>query len=655
MCAIRQYSTTHYPLCLYKYKIYNGIVSKKQVKTISPSLNEGQQKAVSSIEHSTLVLAGAGTGKTKVIVERINYIRSVEKDSRNILAITFTNKAAREMKERIKDDRSIYFIGTFHGLGVRILKKYGRLIDVNNNFSIADRSDSKRIIKEAIETLGMDKRKSPDFERCISQLKRSGDTPDNFYYYNELILKEEDIRMVWEIYETLLQERDLLDFNDLVIKATNLLKMNKDIKRYYNDSFSHILIDEFQDIDEMQYNLITLLKGDDTILCGVGDIDQTIFEWRGADISFALDFEKNWKDTKLIPLEENYRSTKNIVSVANQVIEKNQLRKERVLKTENKKGDLIHLIGAMDEKQEAEIIADKIKSLLSQGVLPEDIAILHRLNFQNRLFEEKMIKEKIPYRILGTRFFERLEIKDLVSYMRYIFLNRTNFDLSRIINVPTRGIGKMTLEKVMKSSPLTGAQQKKVDLFHNIVEKVEEYGKSHSLKEVLEYLIKEIKYEEYLKQTFINHQDRVRNVSELVFFSQDFSNGNIKDTIQDFLESAALGGDQDELDIKKKGVSIMTIHSAKGLEFPYVFVTGMEEGLFPYSRDMDNMREMEEERRLFYVAITRAKEKLFLSFAYNRYVYGKNVENIPSSFLEDISDELIEFDVATPTNDIIDI
>ena len=630
-------------------------MSKKQVKTINPSLNEGQKKAVSSIGHSTLVLAGAGTGKTKVIVERINYIRSLEKDSRNILAITFTNKAAREMKERIKDDRSIYFIGTFHGLGVRILKKYGRLIDVNNNFSIADRSDSKRIIKEAIETLGMDKRKSPDFERCISQLKRSGDTPNDFYYYNELILKEEDIRMVWEIYETLLQERDLLDFNDLVIKATNLLKMNKDIKKYYNDYFSHILIDEFQDIDEMQYNLVTLLKGDDTILCGVGDIDQTIFEWRGADISFALDFEKNWENTKLIPLEENYRSTKNIVSVANQVIEKNQLRKERVLKTENKKGDLIHLIGAMDEKQEAEIIVDRIKSLLHKGVLPEDIAILHRLNFQNRLFEEKMIKEKIPYRILGTRFFERLEIKDLVSYMRYIFSNRTNFDLSRIINVPTRGIGKMTLEKVMKGSPLTAAQQKKVDLFHSVVEKVEEYGKSHSLKEVLEYIIKEIKYEEYLKQTFINHQDRVRNVSELVFFSQDFSNGNIKDTIQDFLESAALGGDQDELDIKKKGVSIMTIHSAKGLEFPYVFVTGMEEGLFPYSRDKDSMREMEEERRLFYVAITRAKEKLFLSFAYNRYVYGKNVENIPSSFLEDISDELIEFDVATPTNDIIDI
>jgi len=630
-------------------------------------LNSQQKSAVLQTSGSLLVLAGAGAGKTKTLTSRILHLVKEGIKPSSILAITFTNKAAKEMRERVEkiilEDKTLNlpieinekpFVSTFHSLGVYILKENSQEIGLTKYFNIYDRNDSKKAIKESIIKNNLDP-KQFDPNKILSIIShQKGNFVDN-KKYEENIGNDyfpQIISKVWNDYEKILQTQKSLDFDDLLLKTALLLKNNSNIRKKYQEKWDYIHIDEYQDTNKVQYEISKILAENNQNICVVGDIDQNIYEWRGSNIKNIFKFEKDFPNTKTILLEQNYRSTQTILTAANQIIKKNKIRKEKNLFTENKEGDKISVFSGWTETQESRKVAEKVKNLINQNISPDEIAILYRNNFQSRVLEEAFLIEKIPYQVLGTKFFDRKEIKDIISFLKASLNPESLVDITRIINIPPRGIGKTTLLKIIsnKKEELNPAIRLKVDNFYKLLEKIKEKAFSLKPSETIMYIFKETGLMEKLKNGTEEDLERINNIMELISLAIRYDFLIDQEGIERFLEDISLSSDQDELDQKnqkKESVKMMTIHTSKGLEFNYVFITGLEDNLFPSKRNFGEKKEQtesqkEEERRLFYVAITRACKKVFLSFASNRIIFGSKQTNSPSEFISDIDENLIE-------------
>jgi DNA helicase-2/ATP-dependent DNA helicase PcrA len=621
-------------------------------------LNEAQKEAVLHTHGPLLVLAGAGAGKTRVITHRILQIVRSGVAPEQILAITFTNKAAGEMRERalklLWEDRAATrpvfewskspFVSTFHSLGLAIIKENSRLMGFKRTPVIYDRNDSLRTIKEILKPLGNEEIEPRAMLSAISRHKGEGLTVEEFAA-NAEYSRDRFIASVWRQYDQSLRNEGALDFDDLLARATALLKKQPDLQARYQERWPFIHIDEYQDTNRIQAEMAELLVGPDRNICAVGDIDQTIYGWRGAQIANILSFEKKFPGSRIISLEENYRSTKTILAAANQVIAKNVYRREKNLFTKNNDGEPIGFYQAYDEVDEAGFISRKITELRGQGAQPKDFAVLYRANFQSRAIEEALLHADIPYQVLGTRFFERKEVKDLLSYIRAA-VYETSADVARIANVPARGIGKVTLLKVLagQEGTLTGATREKVLQFRTLLRRIKEQATILKPSELITFVLVESGLERALKEDKIEGAERLENVRELGSLAARYDMLPHPQGLEEFLESAALASDQDELKDEKNSVRLMTVHASKGLEFPYVFIVGLEEGLFPYEREGEDDADKEEERRLMYVALTRAEKKLFLSAAAVRTVFGAKRATVPSQFLSDIDDALMELE-----------
>lgn len=617
-------------------------------------LNNRQKEAVLAKDGPVLIVAGAGAGKTKTITHRIANLIDSGVSPENILAVTFTNKAAKEMSERVlkivdfNDFKKRPTICTFHSLGVRILKESGSKLGLKRFFSILDDDDAMGLIKESMKDLNIDvKTVAPrTVKSVISRHKNNYLNFENFQissYTGQMYLA------IWKLYEDKKKKENALDFDDLLLKTVELLENNEDVLDMYQERFKYIHIDEYQDTNKVQYLLTTLLAKKYKNICVVGDGDQNIYSWRGADIVNILNFENDYPDAKVVLLEENYRSTKNIIAVANSVIKKNSIRKDKTLFTKNKDGELISLYEAYNDRYEAEFVADKIVELLDKGVPANDIAVLYRANFQSRIMEEAMLRYSIPYQVLGVKFFDRREVKDVISYLRASLNKDSLTDVKRIINVPKRGIGKTTISKILSGAKDTLPLKTKisVDNFYLILEKINNFAQNHSVSETVKFAIKESGIEGELKNSKLEEDlERLENVKELVTFASKYDNLGSVEGLEVLLEEVALVSDQDSLnenkgENKKTGVKLMTVHASKGLEFEYVFIVGLEHEIFPHIRDGGTEADLEEERRLFYVAITRAREKLFLSYATVRMLFGETRIQSPSMFLSDVPEEFL--------------
>ena len=646
-------------------------------------LNSEQQKAVKATEGPVLILAGAGAGKTKTIAERIRHLVYTGVAPSAILAITFTNKAAREMRERVetglRNDPAINrpvsmserpFVSTFHSLGVHILREQSAHVGVKRHFTIFDRDDSKKAVREALLTLGLDP-KTHDPARLmgvISREKGGGTTAQEYRERNERGFLRDVVVQVWPEYEKILSRDNALDFDDLLLKTMSLLSENSAVRNYYQNIWRYIHIDEYQDTNRVQYEISKMLVGDKRNICVVGDIDQNIYSWRGADIKNILDFEKDYPNAEVITLEENYRSTKTILEAANTIIEKNKIRRKKNLFTTNSEGEKIGLFQGFDEISEAEFVAEQTEKLIKKGVSAEEIAVLYRANFQSRVLEEAFMNHGLPYQILGTRFFERKEIKDIIAYLRSALNPDSLSDLKRIINVPARGIGKTTVLKIFSGDEATLASAMKIKLasFRSLLKEIEQISKEKKPSETLSFIIKKSGLEQEWKEGGDEGRARLENAYELVNFASRYDpprldeQGRVEaghlppeEVILNFLADAALQSDQDELKEEQKAVRLMTVHASKGLEFDTVFISGLEDGLFPHERmNEERVRpeEREEERRLFYVALTRARKKVFLSYAETRTMFGNRQVNIPSGFIFDIPETLVEEEVGDEYN-----
>lgn len=601
-----------------------------------------------------MVLAGAGAGKTKTIAERIRHLIHTGVAPSKILAITFTNKAAQEMRERIEPGP---FISTFHSLGVYILREHSAKAGIKKHFTIFDRADSKKAVKEVLLVLGFDP-KTHDSGRIMSIISREKGKGTNIEDYQN----EEGhgyfknvVGQVWPEYEKILARDNALDFDDLLLKTMNLLKNEPAISDYYQNVWQYIHIDEYQDTNRVQYEISRMLVGQNKNICVVGDIDQNIYSWRGAEIRNILDFEKDYPEAQVITLEENYRSTKNILEAANAVIEKNKIRRKKNLFTSNATGEKIGLFQAFDEMSEAEFIASKTEELIKKGTSPEKISALYRANFQSRVLEEVFMNHSIPYQLLGTRFFERKEVKDILSYLRSALNPDSLSDLKRVINVPARGIGKTTMLKISSGNELSLPSAMKIKLsgFKSLLKEIEKSSREKKPSETISFVIKASGLEKEWKEGGDEGAARLENAYELSNFASRYNHLPPEDGILNFLADAALQSDQDEMRDKEKAVRLMTVHASKGLEFDVVFITGLEDGLFPYQRINEaniTPEVAEEERRLFYVALTRARKKLFLSYTQSRTLFGRRQANIPSGFIFDIPETLVEYEILDESN-----
>jgi DNA helicase II / ATP-dependent DNA helicase PcrA len=623
-------------------------------------LNEQQKAAVLSIDGPLMVLAGAGSGKTRVITHRIVHLIHSGVAPRNILAVTFTNKAAKEMRERVgalvrqypPSDRStidgLPLVTTFHSLGVQILREFHEAVGLRRHFTIYDRADSLRAMKSAIEKADYDPK---EFEpkRLLGMISRAkGDAITQLAYFDAASSFPEQVAAaVWDKYETILQEEQALDFDDLLAKTLRLLENNKVVRETLQQRFAHIHVDEYQDTNKVQFSIVELLCGEAQNICVVGDIDQNIYSWRGADIKNVLQFERHFPRATTILLEENYRSTQTIIAASNDVIKKNQNRVEKNVFTKNQEGEKITLYAAMTGTDEAEYVAMTAKSLISDGADPTSIAVLYRTNFQSRVLEEAFLNFEVPYQLLGTKFFERKEVKDVLSYLRFALNPGSNADLVRVINTPARGIGKVTVLKIIEGNraDLNKGTLAKVVAFEEIMADIEKTAAEKPLSETIKFIMTRSGIERmYKEEKTEDALERLENLRELVTLSMRYDALPPLEAVEQLLESAALQSDQDEIKDKEEldAVRLMTIHAAKGLEFSYVFITGLEEGLFPHERLDDGKTDQEEERRLFYVALTRAQKKVFLTYAHMRTIFGSQRINLPSSFLNDISKEHVE-------------
>jgi DNA helicase-2/ATP-dependent DNA helicase PcrA len=622
-------------------------------------LNEKQKEAVLHTEGPLLIIAGAGAGKTKTLTHRIVELISKGVSPENILAITFTNKAAQEMKERTRALLETYtlhlhgepFIATFHSLGVHILKKHAVRYGLTRHFGIADENDSLALIKEAIEATGLDtKQTEPKKVRgLISRIKGEGMNAEQ-YSLKTSSHYEKMVAEIFRNYERFLIRDHAFDFDDLLLKTAELLRNHPEIRKEYQDRFHYIHVDEYQDTNAVQYEITKLLTGQRKNICVVGDSDQNIYSWRGANLKNILNFERDYPGAHVVLLEENYRSTKTILEAANAIIKKNSVRKEKNLFTENMQGDPIVITECYDEVLEAESIARTIESLAKDGVTFEEIAVLYRANFQSRVLEEALLSRQIPYQVLGTKFFDRKEIKDVLSYIRAALNKESLGDIKRIINVPARGLGKVTVTKLLsgKMNELTPATQKKIQGFYTLLDTIAKYLHNHMPSETIKFVLKETGLEETLAQGSSDDIERLENMKELATVALSYDSYGPTEGIERLLENASLAGEQDSLlQNKEGGVRLMTVHASKGLEFDHVFITGLEQDLFPHKRDTKrSLEDQEEERRLFYVALTRARVALHLSYASIRTLYGQRMISTPSEFLYDIPEELTEKTIA---------
>lgn len=624
------------------------------------NLNSKQKEAVLNTEGPLLILAGAGAGKTKTIAERIRHLIRKGVAPSSILAITFTNKAAKEMRERVSkmlsEDKGLNrpvsmnerpFVSTFHSLGVHIIKEQSTKLGIGRHFSIFDRDDSKKAIKEALEICGLDpKTHDPNkILSIISKEKGRGLTEIDYATRPERGQFSDIVEIVWREYEKILKRDNALDFDDLLLKTARLLREDREVRDYYKKVWDYIHIDEYQDTNGVQYEISKLLVGEKHNICVVGDVDQNIYSWRGADIKNILAFEKDYPEAKAILLEENYRSTKTILEAANTVIEKNKIRRKKTLFTENLTGEKIGIFQGLDESSEAEFIARKTEELIKSGSRPEEMAILYRANFQSRVLEEAFMNHRIPYELLGTRFFERKEIKDILSYLKAALNPGCLADIKRIINVPARGIGKSSVAKLFSglNSDLPPATKKKISDFYKLLEEIKKVAEEKRPSETVSFIIAESGLEREWKENKGEDLDRLENAYELRNFAEKFDSLEPLEGIEQLLSDSALQSDQDEMTEEKNAVRLMTVHASKGLEFDVVFIAGLEEGLFPHqkiTRENITPEESEEERRLFYVALTRARKKVFLSYAQVRMMFGSRQVNIPSEFIFDIPEEL---------------
>jgi len=646
------------------------------------NLNNKQREAALHTKGPLLIVAGAGAGKTKTITHRIVNLIKEGVSPDKILAVTFTNKAAKEMRERVikeiaenaKGQDTIPFISTFHSLGVHIIKENARLLGVTRHFTILDDSDSSSIIKESLKELGLDpKQYEPKrIKGIISREKGKFTELEDFGGggYMDNIVKQ-----VWTLYEKKKGEENALDFDDLLLKTVKLLKNNKEVRNLYQDRWEYIHIDEYQDTNEVQYLMSKLLAEKNKNICVVGDADQNIYSWRGANLKNILNFEKDYPNTTIVLLEENYRSTSNILEAANEIIKKNKYRPEKNLFTKNKEGEKIGLYEALDESDEADFVATKILEII-EGETPEafsssddveqdipekkssgasklsDIAILYRANFQSRVLEEAMLRYNIPYQVLGVKFFERKEIKDTLAYLRSALNPESLGDIKRVINFPARGIGKATLAKIFAkdTAKLPIKTRVKIDNFYKLLDDIRENITTLKTSDLIKYVVKKSGIEATLKEGGEEELERLENIKELATLALKYDSLVGGQGVEKLLEDASLASDQDSLMInteKKKevnAVKLMTVHASKGLEFKYVFITGLEDGLFPHEKrgESKTSEDKEEERRLFYVALTRAKEKLYLTLANFRTIFGSRQINASSEFLADIPPNLIE-------------
>ncbi len=626
------------------------------------SLNEKQKEAVLTTNGPLLIVAGAGAGKTKTITHRIIHLIHQGVNPENILAVTFTNKAAKEMRQRVFDlleerehgNKTIVdnfgnfsntpYVSTFHSLGVKIIKDNSEVIGLPKHFSILDEDDSLSIIKEVMKTHDIDpKTQEPRKIRSIIS-KNKGDfiSPEDYAKQAQSYFQKM-IATIWKDYEEELKKEKALDFDDLLIKATNILKENSSIRLFYQQKWQYLHIDEYQDTNQVQYEMAKLLTGENKNICVVGDTDQNIYSWRGANIKNMFSFEKDYPETKIVTLEQNYRSTKNIITAANKVIEKNIYRVPKNLFTENQDGQKINICEAYDEQTEANYIAEKIENLINDGSDPKDIAILYRANFQSRVLEESLLKKGIPYQVLGVKFFDRKEVKDILAYLRASLNKESLSDIKRIINNPTRGIGKTTIAKLFsgQTKEIPAKTMIKVNDFYKILDDIESFCLDHKPSEIIKFIMDRSGIKDSLSMGGSDDLEKLENIKELVTLAIKYDNE--EDGLEKLIEDASLFSEQDSLAQKDFGVRLMTVHATKGLEFKNVFISGLEQGLFPYSKD-DEREDSEEERRLFYVAITRAKERLFLSYATIRTIFGSKQVNTPSEFIYDIPEELIDFE-----------
>lgn len=621
---------------------------------ILEGLNDAQKKAVLTTEGPLLIVAGAGAGKTKTLVHRMANIISKGVSPDHILAVTFTNKAAKEMRERaialveklglVKNHSEAPFVSTFHSLGVFLLRKFGAYNRTINRFTILDDTDTMSLIKESLSSMGLDP-KSHDprgiksiISRCANALQNPEDLTNASNPTYRLAGR------VWQQYKREKITQKALDFDDLLLECLSLLEKDTEVRSWCHETWRYIHIDEYQDTNEVQYRIAKALTGTSRNICVVGDSDQSIYSWRGANIKNILEFEKDYPEASVILLEENYRSTKTVITAANEVIKKNNHRTPKNLFTNKPGGETISLYGAYDEVDEARFIVERCVERLDSGVAPSDIAVLFRANFQSRILEEAFLSYNIPYQVLGVRFFERKEIKDVLSYIRAALNNNSLVDIKRVINTPARGIGKTTVTKLFESGKesLSGKAFIAVTHFYDLLLRIREYLETHLVSETLKFVITESGLDGALKTE--GDEERIENLKELVTLGLRYDHYESSVGIEKLIEEATLMSDQDNMEnAQTKGVKLMTIHASKGLEFNTVFIAGLEHGLFPHERgEKLSGADAEEERRLMYVALTRAREKLYLSYAGIRTIYGMRDIRLPSEFLSDIPDELIE-------------
>ena len=619
-------------------------------------LNQQQKEAVLNTEGPLLILAGAGSGKTKVLTTKIAYlIEECGISPYNILAITFTNKAAREMSDRVFRLVGIKAkhaqVSTFHSFGVRILQEHYKELGYDKNFLIMDTEDSNTIIKRILKKKGLDpKSYNPNSIRnSISSCKNEMMSPDE---YKKFAIGDHE-KLVYEVYkeyEDTLKNNNSIDFDDLLLLPIKLFREHKEVLEEYQDRFQYVLIDEYQDTNETQYLLSKMICAKYKNICCVGDEDQSIYSFRGANYRNILNFEKDYPNAKVIKLEQNYRSTTNILDAANDVIKHNKERKDKVLWSDKGTGEKLEYYRAYNGIDEAQYVCREIKNLVNKGVEYGDIAVLYRTNAQSRTVEEEMMKASLPYRVVGgVGFYSRREIKDALAYLRLIYNEKDNISLLRVINVPKRGIGNKTISDLIEKANETNKSifevidEGKPLKFKHMIEDLKKQSETLTITELLDRIldVAEIK-KEYEIQNDLDGQIRLENLDELKTVSKTFEEQFGIVSLDDFLLQISLVTDNTDFDSDRNRVSLMTVHSVKGLEFGYVFIVGLEEGLFPHINSLLNSSELEEERRLCYVAITRAKEKVYLLNARTRMLFGQETANPQSRFIREIKDDLIE-------------
>ena len=638
------------------------------MQNILEGLNDKQYEAVVNTEGPCLVIAGAGSGKTKVLTHKIAYLIG-EKGAKpwDILAITFTNKAANEMKERIAnlvgDDAKDIWMGTYHSICVRILRRFIDRIGFDSSFIIFDTSDQRTLVKACMRDLAIDDKLFNDRSVLseISNAKNEMLEPEQYTARSNGDFRKEKIATVYELYQKRLKENNAIDFDDIINYTIKILMENPDILEYYANKFKYVLVDEYQDTNKAQFTLVTLFASKNGNITVVGDNDQGIYSFRGADISNILNFERDFPGTKIIKLEQNYRCTGNILKAANSVIKNNEVKYKKELWTQNEEGNLPNVYQADNEYDEATYIVTQIEHLKREEYYQySDFAILYRMNTQSRAIEDILRRENVPYKIVGgLKFYERKEIKDIIAYLRLIQNSADNLSLKRIINEPKRGIGKTSLEKVealaeqnetsmyevIKHADQYGLNRVYLNSreFINTIEELKDKKEDLVISELIKTTLKKTGYTKALEEeNTIEAENRIENLEEFLTVAIEFEEEYAENSLSQFLEGITLSSDIDNVEEDEDSVTLMTLHSAKGLEFPVVFLVGMEEGIFPGYKSISEPKELEEERRLCYVGITRAKEHLYLTCSKQRTIFGSTSYNPVSRFLKEIPEDLLE-------------